>query len=235
MKHCPHISVWLSIALLLFCGCQSLDIGSGSSVSSLQDEKSEIEATFSKSELLFSSARKFEKAGQVEETIKLYEKAAGASSGNKAGVIEANRHLAVLYDLSDQPKKARAAFELVMNSGNLDAELFNDYGYFLLKNQEFTEATRVLSLAHQKHPQDQRITTNLGMALVSSGQIEDGYRLFESVVGEADAASNVGAVLLQQGKAQEGKVWLQKVVGTGQEKTIASKMLQFADQNNSVR
>ena len=237
MKQQLKIIAWLSIPVLFLCGCHSLEFKNGPSASTiaLQDNTPEIEATFSKSELLFSSARKFEKAGQIEEAIKLYEKAAGASSGNKVRVVEANRHLAVLYDLSDQPKKSRAAFQLAMKSGTPDAELFNDYGYFLLKNQEFSEAAQVLGRGHQKHPQNHRISTNLGMALVSSGQVEDGYRLFESVVGEADAASNVGAVLLQQGKVQEGKDWLQRAAKIGHKKTPASQMLEFANRNTSVR
>lgn len=231
------IIVWLIIPALLLCGCQSLEFKSGPSVSSiaLNDDKPQIEATFSKSELLFSSAKKFEKAGQIEEAIKLYEKAIGVSSGNKAAVIEANRHLAVLYDLSDQPKKSRTAFQLAMERGTPDAELFNDYGYFLLKNQEFLEATQVLGFGHQKYPQNHRISTNLGMALVSSGQVENGYRLFESVVGETDAAANVGAVLLQQGKVQEGKDWLQRATAAGHKNTTASQMLRFANRNDSVR
>ena len=168
MKQQSKIIVWLSIPMLLLCGCHSLEFNSRPSASTiaLHDDKPDIEATFSKSELLFSSAKKFEKAGQIEEAIKLYEKAAGASAGNKASVVEANRHLAVLYDLSDQPKKSRTAFQLAMKSGNPDAELFNDYGYFLLKNQEFSEAARVLGLGHQKHPQNHRISTNLGLSLI---------------------------------------------------------------------
>lgn len=236
MRFITRYTASLGFLTLLLCGCQSVELKSQLSDSSIpvRDDSSEIEATFSKSKLLFSSAKKFEKAGQIEEAIKLYEKAA-ASSENKANVVEANRHLAILYDLSDQPDKSRTAFQLAMKSGNPDGDLFNDFGYFLLKNQEFAEAARVLGRGHQKHPQNDRISTNLGMALVSLGHVEEGYRLFESVVGKADAASNVGAVLMQQGKAEEGRRWLQQASEASHENSTASQMLQLANQNVSIR
>ena len=237
MKYQPQNTIWICIVLVLLCGCQAIGLNNGSLVSAVpaKDDTANIETSFSKSKLLFSSAQKFEKAGQIEEAIKLYEKAAKTSAGNKVNFAKANRHLAVLYDLSDQTKKAQAAFQSAIENAAPDSDLFNDYGYFLLKNQDFDEGIRVLNTAHQKYPANQRITTNLGMALVSAGKVEEGYRMFESVVGETDAASNVGAVLLQQGRAGEATKWLARAVADGGEKTIAGQILKVAQKGNSVR
>ena len=220
-------------SLLVFSGCRSLDFSSDSMIGIPAEVKEEakIESTFSRSQLLMSSASKFERAGQIEEAIKLYEKVVNDGT-NKPEVYEANRHLAILYDLSDQASKAREAFELAMQNGNPDVELLNDYGYFLLKNNDFSEAIKILERARTQAPENERVATNLGMAIVSSGRADAGYQLFASVVGKAQAASNVGAVLLQQGKTQEAQKWLQIAVGSNHDdKNLNAKnMLEMAKQ-----
>ena len=148
--------------------------------------------------------------------------------------MEANRHLAILYDLSDQPKKAKQAFQVAMQAKNSDADLLNDFGYFLLKQNDFTEAENVLSFAYEKFPTNERIVNNLGMALVSSGKVEQGYRLFETSVGKVDAITNVGAILLQTGKHEEGKAWLRQVADNSQDNK-PSQMLKAASRVASVK
>ncbi|MDB2686155.1 tetratricopeptide repeat protein [Mariniblastus sp.] len=220
----------------ILSGCRSIDLGTNNVSTITPGRDAEIATTFSKSELLFSSAQKFEKAGQIQEAIKLYEKAASASVANEPGLIEANRHLAILYDLSDQPKKANQAFQVALNGkGPEDAELLNDYGYFLLKQNDFDEAARVLSIAHEKFPKNERITNNLAMALVSSGKVEDGFHLFEASVGKNDALANVGAILLQTGRITEGKNWLQQVAETSEVNNKASQMLRAANSVSSSK
>ena len=227
---------FLAALVVVLSGCQSLYLGHGAiEAVTATGDVAEIASTFSKSELLFSSARKFEKAGQIGEAIKLYEKAASASPENDPDFLEANRHLAILYDLSAQSKKARLCFQVAMQSKDVDADLLNDYGYFLLKQEDFGEASKVLRSAHREFPQNERIATNLGMALVSSGRVEDGFRLFESKVGKNDAIANVGAILLQQGKTEEGKAWLQQVENTEETNSKVAQMLRAADQSTSTR
>lgn len=221
-----------TLALLVLSGCRALDLNPVSLVgfSNEIDEESTIESTFSRSHLLMSSARKFERAGQIEEAIKLYEKVLDGGS-KQADTYEANRHLAVLYDLSDQSSKAKNAFKLALQSGNPDVDLLNDYGYFLSKNNEHSEATELLKRAHSSFPDNERVTTNLAMALVSSGRVNEGFQLFTSVVDKPEAASNVGAVLLQLGKNQEAQKWLQRAIDSNQtgRKLVATNMLQLAN------
>jgi len=221
------------ISLLVFGGCRSLDLSPDSMMGIPTEVKEEpkIESTFSRSHLLMSSASKFERAGQIEEAIKLYEKVVKDGT-NKPEVYEANRHLAILYDLSDQASKAREAFKLALQNGNPDVELLNDYGYFLLKSNDYPEAIKILDRARTQAPENERVATNLGMALVSSGRADAGYQLFALVVGNAEAASNVGAVLLQQGKTQEAQKWLQTAVDSNHDdKNLTAKnMLELAKQ-----
>ena len=220
------------IGLLLISGCKTLELKPNSVASFSNEEKTaEIESTFSKSELLISSARKFERAGQIEEAIKLYEKVV-KSGANREKSHEANRHLAILYDLSDQTAKARNAFKLAMEHDNPEVDLLNDYGYFLMKNQDYSEALEILSSAHSQSPENERVATNLGMALVSSGRVEEGYKLFASVVESPEAASNVGAVLLQLGETQAAEKWLQQAVDSNHDGgiSIARNMLKMANQ-----
>ena len=233
---------WLQLAgcvlsMVILAGCQTINLGTNSTVATAKGdpEETKIEATFSKSELLFSSARKFEKAGQIEEAIKLYEKAAVASKHDKKSLLEANRHLAILYDLSDQSEKAKQAFRNATEGIKPDADLLNDHGYFLLKQNEFEEALSVLTAASEQYPANKRIANNLGMALVASGKVEDGFRVFESSVGRRDAIANVGAILMQQGRTEEGKTWLEQVADSSDSKNKASKILKVATRAAATR
>ena len=234
MSRPKFYAVWSIVIFSVFAGCQSFDLNSSPiEISGGSNEQLEIASSFSKSDLLFSSARKFENAGQIEEAIKLYEKAL-KSTLPKAREVEANRHLAILYDLSDQSEKARTSFEFALQNGTTDANLLNDYGYFLLNNNDAANATKLLRGAYEQFPEDKRIANNLGIALVTQGQTEAGYRVFESVVGQSAAASNVGAILIRQGMIEDGKAWLAKAGNKDSE--VASVILELANQNrDSVR
>lgn len=152
--------------------------------------------------LCLRTAQEYEKGGQVEPAIRLYEK---ARAGDPAAAAQAGRRLAVLYDKAGDFSKSAAEYEALLKARPKDADLLNDLGYSYYSRGDWATAEGYLAQAVQADPNHKRAWINLGLAQAQQGKFDEGFQAFCKAVRPADAHCNLAFVLAAQAKTEEAK------------------------------
>jgi type IV pilus assembly protein PilF len=138
-------------------------------------------------------------AGKVNEAIA--ELTAAESLDPKSAEIQ--NLLGVAYGSKGMTDRALKAFEAAVHSDKDNAQYLNNYGFLLLKTNNFEAAVKQLKRAAKLSPNDARIWNNLATAQCQRGKFDDAYQSFVHAVGEYDGHVNMAAQLLAQGFGQE--------------------------------
>ena len=118
--------------------------------------------------------------------------------------------LAVLYDRQGRMDAADREYQQAMRESKHDADVLNDYGYFLYCRGDLARAEQMLQLALRQEKDHSKAQLNLGLILASEGRMDESYRMFEKAVGPAAAHHNVGMLLIRNGQREQGLEHLQQ-------------------------
>ena len=138
-------------------------------------------------------------AGKVNEAIA---ELTAAQSGDPKSA-ETQNLLGVAYGSKGMNDRALKAFEAAVRADKDNAQYLNNYGFLLIKTNNFETAVKHLKRAAKLSPKDARIWNNLAIAQCQRGKFEEAYQSFVHAVGEYDARVNMAAQLLAQGMGQE--------------------------------
>jgi Tfp pilus assembly protein PilF len=152
-------------------------------------------------EVCLTTAQQLEAAGKEIEAIQQYER---ARHFQPALALPTHR-LAILYDRTGDARRAEQAFATALRMSPKDADLHNDWGFFLASQQRWPEAEAAYRRALALQPNNQRATTNLALALAEQGRYADAFALFAQVSGPAAAHSNLGVLLARQGREAQAR------------------------------
>jgi tetratricopeptide (TPR) repeat protein len=152
--------------------------------------------------LCVRAAEEFEKNGQVEDAIRLYEK---ARTDDPVGAKGAARRLAVLYDRAGDFSKSGDEYEALLKAHPNDAELLNDLGYSHYCRGDWAAAETYLTRAVEADKNHKRAWCNLGLAQAQQGKLEEAFHSFTRAVRPAEAHCNIAFVLAAQGKVEDAK------------------------------
>ncbi len=155
-----------------------------------------------RAEIFLATARELEKKGDGRRAVACYER---AKTLNPDVSDQIARHLAVLYDKTEEPGKALIEFQRAVKNSPKDPDLLNDLGYHWYNCGNWLEAEvhfREALAADSKHA---RARMNLGLALAQQGREQEALDSFRLVIGPAEAQSNLGFVLLTQGKREQAR------------------------------
>ncbi len=150
--------------------------------------------------LCLRTAQEYEKSGETEEAIRLFEKARAA---DPTTAKVASRRLAVLYDSTGDFGKAMTEYEALLKAHPKDADLLNDLGYSYYSRGDWANAESCLLKAVQFDPNHKRAWINLGLTQAQLGKWDESLQTFSKVVRPAEAHSNLAFVLAAQGKTAE--------------------------------
>lgn len=153
-----------------------------------------------------TTASKMESAGHTREAILLYEKA----RQNDPSLGTLAHRLALLYDRSGDADRAQREFELAVKEDGNNAALWNDYGFFQLRQGSVRAAESSLQKALELDPSERRAAVNLATLYAQTGREQESLELFTGVVGEAAACSNLGVILAKQGQTAKAEQYLQR-------------------------
>ena len=118
--------------------------------------------------------------------------------------------LAVLYDRQGRMDAADREYQQALKESKHDADVHNDYGYFLYCRGDLARAEQMLQLALRQNKDHAKAQLNLGLILASQGRMDESYRMFEKAVGPAAAHHNLGLLLIRNGQREEGFKHLQQ-------------------------
>jgi Tfp pilus assembly protein PilF len=112
--------------------------------------------------------------------------------------------LAVLYDRQRLLDAAEREYRAALRESPRDADVLNDYGYFLYSRGDnagseshLREALRIQA----GHPQAR---LNLALTLAGQGRYEESFAEFERALGKASGHYNVAVLLLRSGEVERG-------------------------------
>lgn len=111
--------------------------------------------------------------------------------------------LAVLYDRQQKIDAARREYARAIEESPRNADIFNDYGFFLYSRGEYAAARTQLERALDLKAEHPKARVNLAMVLAGEGDFSGAFSHFEQAVGTAAAHHNLGLLQLRLGNEQE--------------------------------
>ncbi|TWT34621.1 tetratricopeptide repeat protein [Blastopirellula retiformator] len=148
-----------------------------------------------------STAKQLHQRGEFAQAAAMLER--GRTLAPKG--YDYSRHLAALYSNLEIAEKAEAEYQLALSASPQDADLWNDYGYFQYRQNQFAAAEKSFRQALSIDPQHEKASMNLSVALVSMDRLPEAYERFEKIVGPAAAHQNIGVLLAKQGRTTEAE------------------------------
>ena len=136
------------------------------------------------------------------------------SSGDKAAALELYRsavkvdprQVAALnnlaYLLADNFGEMQEALDYALRAYRLepaDPRIMDTAGYILLQNKRAADAVKLLKKAHELMPQQNEVALHLGMALVATGEKEQGRAVLQQVLETGSQTEKAQAEKLLQG------------------------------------
>lgn len=116
--------------------------------------------------------------------------------------------LAVLYDRQGRMDAAEREYQRAIQESKSDADVLNDYGYFLYSRGNLALAEETLRLALRRKNDHPKAQLNLGLVLAGQGRMDESFTTFEKAVGPAAAYHNVGLLMIRNGQREEGLAYL---------------------------
>ena len=126
-------------------------------------------------------------------------------------------HLALVHHALGNDDRARAIYEVVLQTLPNDVNARNNYGVFLLEQGDLPEAESQFQEAIRIDPGSQQAHMNRANCLVRQNRLHDAEEIYRSLLQEnaenLDVQGNLGECLRRQCKWQEAAETLQNVVG----------------------
>jgi Tfp pilus assembly protein PilF len=142
-----------------------------------------------------TAAEEYASAGQTTQAIALFEQAQHLD----ADLADSNSHrLAVLQAEAGDADRARILFEQAIVASPNNADLHNDYGFFLLTQGEAEQARNHFQTALNLKPDHARATMNLGLLAARAGDHATAESRFALIVGTTAARENVAKIAGQR-------------------------------------
>jgi Tfp pilus assembly protein PilF len=215
---------WLALVCLLSfvaTGCKSvayrassktLDTPSelkGSSVGEKTEFRREVGAS-QEVAVHLDLARALESQGNLEGALAECQKAIDASDGPLARRGDfrvttqqkslAHRRMGGVLDRLGRFAQAETHYREALKLNPNDVNVWNDAGYSYYLQSRWPEAERSLLQAAKLDPQNQRVQTNLGLALAGAGKLDGALAALTNAGGAAVANANLGYILAATGK-----------------------------------
>jgi len=118
--------------------------------------------------------------------------------------------LAVLYDRQGRLDAAQREYERALLESPKNADLRNDFGYFLYSRKNYAESKKQLEQALKLKQTHSKARINLAMTLAAEGQLEEAHAHFEAALGPAAAHHNIGLICSKSGRKEEALAHLQQ-------------------------
>ncbi len=148
------------------------------------------------------AAEEFDKNGQVEDAIRLYEK---ARADDPTTARHAGRRLAVLYDKAGDFTRSAAEYEVLLQANPKDSDLLSDFGYSHYCRGDWANAEAYASRATDADSNNKRAWCNLGLAQAQQEKWDDSFRSFSRAVRPAEAHCNVAFVMAARGRTDDAR------------------------------
>lgn len=168
------------------------------------------------------TAQELEKGGQVEEAVRLYEK---ARLHDPALAPAASRRLAVLYDKAGEFSKSATEYDALLKAKPKDADLLNDLGYSYYSRGDWATAEGYLAKAVEADPNHKHAWMNLGLAQSQQEKWEESFQSFCKAVRPAEAHVNLGFALATRGKTAEAKEQYRQALALDPSQKVARSVL----------
>ncbi|MEZ6121403.1 MAG: tetratricopeptide repeat protein [Pirellulaceae bacterium] len=194
--------ILIALFLVVHAGCHSvtsLPAGNAPNTSDLPEMLSfNASDDVAPATVCVKTAEEFQRSGHHEEAIALYGK---AISHDPRLHDKLSRRLALLFTKVGRISGAKAEYKRALAYWKDDASLWNDYGYFLLKQKQYSDALSALQQATKLDPANQRAKLNVGIALAYQGQVDSAVQWMSPIIGEAAARFNTGSILARNGNS----------------------------------
>ncbi len=125
-------------------------------------------------------------------------------------IKDATHQLAVLYDRQGRMDSAEREYLQAAKESKNDADVLNDYGYFLYCRGDLSRAEEMLQSALRQKNDHPKAQVNLALVMAAQGHMDQSFAMFEKAVGPAAAHHNVGMLLIRSGQREEGLVHLEQ-------------------------
>ena len=160
----------------------------------------------------FAMVRLLEHQGQRDKAVAIYEAllAADSDSPHAAGPYH---RLAVINVAQNRDEKAETYFREASRLAPGDAEILNDYGYWLSLHGRLAESERVLRAAREADTTDKTVLNNLAVVVGQAGRYGESLALFRAATDtEAAAQSNLAFVLVKAHKYKDARRCYEKAL-----------------------
>ena len=154
----------------------------------------------------FAKGKELMNAGDLNGAISELSRAASLDAKSS----EARNLLGIAYEGKGLRKRALESFKAAVQLDKDNAEYLNNYGFLLLQNHDYEDATKYLRRAARVSPADPRIWNNLGLAQCRRGKFDDAFQSFVRAGGDFYGHLNVGSQLRAHGYAKEAIRHLEK-------------------------
>lgn len=180
------MAVLVTVTMLNGCATQGIPLASHS------------RKTTNKSNMQFSLARAQENEGNLGEALRVYEALYAQDHSNgqvchRLGVVKLR-----MGQVDEGISYLMEANSIIANH----AEIMGDIGYAYIQQGDFEIAEKFLRDSLDVDPSNSRTVNNLAMAVGYQGRMDECYTLYRSIVGDAEANSNLGYIYSQRGDTE---------------------------------
>lgn len=161
-----------------------------------KDESSAQVTDQQKADVQMAMARSFEKQGQIDQAIKIYQSVVGKDDRR----ADAYHRLAVLHDRKGDCRTSEGFYRAALERDPKNPEVHCDLGYSLYLQRRWPEAEAGLRRAVAIRPDHARAHVNLGLLLARTGRGDESLMEFARAgCPEADARANLAfAMMLEE-------------------------------------
>lgn len=147
--------------------------------------------------------------------------------------------LAVLYDRQRLLDQAEREYLAALKELPREADVANDYGFFLYSRGEHARAEESLRRALRLQPKHAQARLNLAMVLAAQERFDECYAEFSRAVGPASAHYNTAVLLLRADRHADGLQHLRKALAVdpglqAARMLLASPAIQSLEANESI-
>lgn len=227
------IPLFFVMGLLTLCGCQTFSrrVPEAAAPNERAGGPSRLATVVPgrKAELCMTTAAELARHGRDEQAINEYLHAREFDAGVK-GVAHP---LAVLYDRKGMADAAEREYQRALRETPKNADLLNDYGYFLYSRGDLDAAEVTLRKSLKLQPRHPKAPLNLALVLAENGQYDAAIKEFQTAVGEAAAHHNLAVILARHGEKEKAQEQLQLAARLDPSLTQSLEMLSFLNEEFS--
>lgn len=144
----------------------------------------------------FSLAQLYEQDDQLVSAKKSYWELLQADAEN----ADYNHRYGIVQCKLGEHEKGIEYLRVADSARPNDVDILNDLGFACMVTGKNELAIGVLETALESDPRNERATNNLALAHGYSGDFDEAFSIFQQIMGEAEAMSNLGYIATQSGK-----------------------------------